>query len=122
MRRGADRGTGYKYRFYPTPEQVEELARTFGCVRLVYNKALQERARAYRLEGRGVSYAESSAALTALKRSEEFPQEVAPVGGVHPFGVPLARRPAACTRGSPTAGGTSRTRSAHGLFARTNDA
>ncbi|MEO3804536.1 helix-turn-helix domain-containing protein, partial [Nonomuraea sp. B1E8] len=31
----------YKYRFYPTPEQASELARTFGCVRLVYNKALE---------------------------------------------------------------------------------
>jgi putative transposase len=36
----------YKYRFYPTSEQAEELARTFGCVRLVYNKALEERTRA----------------------------------------------------------------------------
>ncbi|GIH34187.1 transposase [Microbispora amethystogenes] len=62
----------YKYRFYPTPEQVEELARTFGCVRLVYNKALEERTRAYTLEGRRVSYAESSAALTAWKREEEL--------------------------------------------------
>ncbi|MEU8248291.1 transposase, partial [Nonomuraea sp. NPDC048916] len=62
----------YKYRFYPTPEQAFELARTFGCVRLVYNKALEERTRAYRLEGRGVSYAESSAALTQWKRTEEL--------------------------------------------------
>nr|WP_061296785.1 RNA-guided endonuclease TnpB family protein [Herbidospora cretacea] len=62
----------YKYRFYPTPEQAEELARTFGCVRLVYNKALEERTRAYRLEGRKLSYAESSAALTAWKRTEEL--------------------------------------------------
>ncbi len=58
----------YKYRFHPTPGQAAELARTFGCVRLVYNKALEERTRAYRLEGRRVSYAESSAALTAWKR------------------------------------------------------
>ncbi len=62
----------YKYRFYPTPEQASELARTFGCVRLVYNKALEERTRAYTLEGRRVSYAESSAALTAWKREEEL--------------------------------------------------
>lgn len=59
-------------RFYPTPEQAEELARTFGCVRLVYNKALQERTRAYTLEGRRVSYVESSAALTAWKRSGDY--------------------------------------------------
>ncbi|MBN6051847.1 transposase [Nonomuraea sp. RK-328] len=62
----------YKYRFYPTPEQAEELARTFGCVRLVYNKALQERTHAYRLKGRRVSYGESSAALTAWKRSGDY--------------------------------------------------
>ncbi|MEV0590683.1 RNA-guided endonuclease InsQ/TnpB family protein [Nonomuraea cavernae] len=62
----------YKYRFHPTPEQAVELARTFGCVRLVYNKALEERTRAFRLEGRGVSYAESSALLTAWKRSAEL--------------------------------------------------
>ncbi|GAA2400611.1 RNA-guided endonuclease TnpB family protein [Nonomuraea africana] len=62
----------YKYRFYPTPEQAEELARTFGCVRLVYNKALEERTRAYTLEGRRVSYVESSAALTAWKRSGDY--------------------------------------------------
>jgi putative transposase len=62
----------YKYRFYPTSEQAEELARTFGCVRLVYNKALEERTRAYTLEGRRVSYVESSAALTAWKRGGEY--------------------------------------------------
>ncbi|GIH31854.1 transposase [Microbispora amethystogenes] len=62
----------YKYRFYPTSEQAAELARTFGCVRLVYNKALEERTRAYALEGVRVSYAESSAALTAWKRTEEL--------------------------------------------------
>ncbi|MFI6793518.1 RNA-guided endonuclease InsQ/TnpB family protein [Nonomuraea sp. NPDC050383] len=62
----------YKYRFHPTPEQMEELARTFGCVRLVYNKALEERTRAYRLEGRRISYVESSAALTAWKGSGDY--------------------------------------------------
>ncbi|MCG5219130.1 transposase, partial [Streptosporangium sp. KLBMP 9127] len=62
----------YRYRFYPTPEQASQLVRTFGCVRLVYNKALEERTRAHAEEGRGVSYAESSAALTGWKRSEEF--------------------------------------------------
>ncbi|ONI74757.1 transposase [Actinosynnema sp. ALI-1.44] len=32
----------FKYRFYPTLRQAAELARTFGCVRLVYNMALQQ--------------------------------------------------------------------------------
>src|ERR1035441_9862695 len=30
-------------RFYPTPEQAAELSRTFGCVRKVYNLALEGR-------------------------------------------------------------------------------
>jgi putative transposase len=33
----------FKYRFHPTPGQTVELARTFGCVRLVYNMALAAR-------------------------------------------------------------------------------
>lgn len=59
----------YKYRFHPTPGQAFELARTFGCVRLVYDKALEERTRAYTMEGRRVSCAESSARLTEWKKT-----------------------------------------------------
>ncbi|TZF51134.1 helix-turn-helix domain-containing protein, partial [Salmonella enterica subsp. enterica serovar Typhimurium] len=33
----------YKYRFYPTTEQAELLAQTFGCVRFVYNSILRWR-------------------------------------------------------------------------------
>ena len=33
----------FKYRFYPTDAQAAELARTFGCVRKVYNLALAAR-------------------------------------------------------------------------------
>ncbi|MBN6053816.1 transposase [Nonomuraea sp. RK-328] len=53
-------------------EQADELARTFGCVRLVYNKALEERTRTYTSEGCRVSYAESSAALTRWKKTPEL--------------------------------------------------
>jgi putative transposase len=35
----------YKFRFYPTQEQL--LAKTFGCVRFVYNKMLAERKETY---------------------------------------------------------------------------
>ncbi|WP_287707068.1 helix-turn-helix domain-containing protein, partial [Microcystis sp. M074S1] len=37
----------YSFRFYPTPKQESLLRRTLGCVRLVYNKALQERTQAW---------------------------------------------------------------------------
>ncbi|MGI5415813.1 RNA-guided endonuclease InsQ/TnpB family protein [Actinomadura luteofluorescens] len=62
----------FKYRFYPTGDQAAELSRTFGCVRLVYNKALEERTRAWCVERRRVSYVQSSAALTQWKRTEEM--------------------------------------------------
>jgi putative transposase len=62
----------YRYRCYPTPDQSEQLNRTFGCVRLVYNKALEERTRAYVTERRSMTYAQSSAALTEWKKSEDL--------------------------------------------------
>ncbi|QNP76185.1 IS200/IS605 family element transposase accessory protein TnpB [Streptomyces roseirectus] len=62
----------FKYRFHPTDEQAAELSRTFGCVRLVYNKALEERTRAWYGEQRRVSYVQSSAALTEWKKTEEL--------------------------------------------------
>ncbi|MEV4006859.1 transposase [Actinomadura sp. NPDC049753] len=61
----------FRYRFYPTLEQVEHLSRTFGCVRLVYNMALEARMRAHR-DGRPMTYKESSAALTAWKREGDL--------------------------------------------------
>jgi putative transposase len=62
----------FKYRFFPTDEQAAELSRTFGCVRLVYNRALEERTRAWCTEQRRVSYFQTSAMLTAWKRSPEL--------------------------------------------------
>lgn len=37
----------YKYRIYPNEEQKIFLAKTFGCVRFVYNKMLEDRIRIY---------------------------------------------------------------------------
>ncbi|MFE1755890.1 RNA-guided endonuclease InsQ/TnpB family protein [Streptomyces anandii] len=62
----------FKYRFHPTDEQAAELSRTFGCVRYVYNKALQERTRAWYGEQRRISYVQSSAALTQWKKTEKL--------------------------------------------------
>jgi putative transposase len=62
----------FKYRFYPTEDQAAELSRTFGCVRLVYNKALQLRSEAYTLRGERVSYPQTDRALTAWKRTEDL--------------------------------------------------
>ena len=62
----------FKYRFYPSDQQAQELARTFGCVRKVYNLALEARTKAWYTEQRRVSYLESSALLTAWKRDSEL--------------------------------------------------
>ena len=71
----------FKYRFHPTHAQAAELPRTFGCVRLVYNRALAERTAAWFIEQRRIDYIESSAALTAWKKDpdHEFLNEVSSV-------------------------------------------
>src|SRR6516165_3419073 len=62
----------YKYRFYPTVQQAEELSRTFGCVRKVYNLALAARTEAWYQRAERVSYVQSSAMLTEWKRSDDL--------------------------------------------------
>lgn len=62
----------YKYRFYPTPDQVELLAQTFGCVRFVYNSILRWRTDAYYERQEKIGYTQASARLTALKKEPEF--------------------------------------------------
>ncbi len=62
----------YKYRFSPNQQQEHELLRTFGCVRLVYNKALEARTAAWYQEQRRVNYAETSAMLTAWKKTDDL--------------------------------------------------
>ncbi|WP_262401421.1 RNA-guided endonuclease InsQ/TnpB family protein [Actinomadura sp. CNU-125] len=59
-------------RAYPDSEQAALLGRTFGCVRLVWNKTLAERTRAYRTEGKRTSYKETDAALTGWKKTGDL--------------------------------------------------
>jgi putative transposase len=61
----------YRYRFYPTPEQVQNLAQTFGCVRYVYNRSLRYRQDAWYERQENVSYLQSSALLTGWKKEPE---------------------------------------------------
>jgi putative transposase len=71
----------YKYRFYPTPAQAQTLARTFGCVRYVYNWGLRARTDAYYQRQERLYYEQLAVLLTALKRQEAtvFLQEVSSV-------------------------------------------
>ena len=61
----------FKFRCYPTPEQAEQLARTFGCARFVYNYFLRARADAFFKDKKRVGYNETAKMLTALKQQPE---------------------------------------------------
>ena len=61
----------YRFRFYPTPDQEAILARTFGCARFAYNHMLRLRTDAWYQRQQRVGYHETSAALTALKKTPE---------------------------------------------------
>jgi putative transposase len=63
---------GFHYRFYPTPEQKTALAKTFGCVRYVFNWALKLRSAAWRERQQSINYRTTSAALTGLKRQPQL--------------------------------------------------
>ena len=62
----------FKFRFYPSDAQAVELARTFGCVRKVYNLALAARTEAWTLRQERVNYNATSAMLTAWKKTEDL--------------------------------------------------
>ena len=73
IRNGADRISlvvvrmAYKCRAYPAPEQASVLNRTFGCVRVVWNRTLAWRHQRYHGEQARTGFTQASAYLTAMK-------------------------------------------------------
>lgn len=61
----------YRYRFYPTPEQAEQLARTFGCARHVHNHFLRLRTDAWYERQERVGYNDTAKLLTSLKKAPD---------------------------------------------------
>jgi putative transposase len=61
----------YTFRFCPTAPQARVLARVFGACRYVYNWGLRLRTDAYREEDYSLSFEETSALLTKLKRTPD---------------------------------------------------
>ncbi|MFD6281468.1 RNA-guided endonuclease InsQ/TnpB family protein [Streptomyces sp. NPDC060209] len=59
----------YRYRFYPTPSQAEQLEKTFGACRWVYNEGLALRAGAWERHRVSVGFAESCRALTGWRQA-----------------------------------------------------
>lgn len=62
----------FKYRFYPTAEQESLLRRTVGCVRHVYNRALNARTEAWYERQESIDYVQTSALLTGWKKQEDL--------------------------------------------------
>jgi putative transposase len=62
----------YRCRSYPDTEQAGVLHRTFGCVRVVWNRTLAAPQARYQADGTGTSYRETDAALTVMKRTPEL--------------------------------------------------
>ncbi|WP_221348254.1 RNA-guided endonuclease InsQ/TnpB family protein [Streptomyces beigongshangae] len=61
----------YRFRFYPTGAQAEQLGRTFGACRWVYNEGLALRSEAWEQHRVRVGFAETCRALTGWKRTGE---------------------------------------------------
>jgi len=53
---------------YPDQAQQQMLNRTFGCVRVVWNRTLAARQARWQAERKGTSYAQTDAALTVMKK------------------------------------------------------
>ena len=64
--------TAYRCRAYPDRSQQQVFLRTFGCVRLVWNRTLAARHACWQAERKGISYAASDRALTLMKTDPDL--------------------------------------------------
>ena len=61
----------YKFRLYPNREQENQILRTFGCCRYVFNHYLALRKDTYKQTGETLNYYACAKDLTVLKQQEE---------------------------------------------------
>ena len=59
----------FKYRVYPNSEQKELIHKHFGCVRWVYNYALNKKITAYQVDKTSLSRFDIQGDLPKLKKS-----------------------------------------------------
>ena len=62
----------YKFRIYPNDEQKILFAKTFGCVRMVYNHWLDRKIRQYEENKTNVTYTICAKEMAAMKKMEEY--------------------------------------------------
>jgi putative transposase len=67
---------GFMFRAYPNKNQQTQLAKTFGCVRFVYNHYLAKRIDLYKSEKKSMNYNACSADLTNLKQEKKWLKEI----------------------------------------------
>lgn len=63
---------GFKYRIYPNESQRDQIARTFGCCRFVYNRALDVKKTAYSETGKSIATNDLIKMIPAWKRDPEI--------------------------------------------------
>ena len=61
----------YRFRIYPSIAQAQQIRRTFGCCRFVWNHYLSQRIEAYRETGKSLTRFMQDKNLTSLKKQEE---------------------------------------------------
>ena len=61
----------YKYRIYPNKEQTELIEKHFGCVRWVYNYALNKKIEQYKKHKKHLSRFDLQSDLPKLKQNEK---------------------------------------------------
>ena len=67
---------GYKYKIYPNKQQEEQIQKTFGCCRFVYNKYLAKRIDMYEQNKETFSYVQCANDMKKLKLELEWLKEV----------------------------------------------
>ncbi|TGC10619.1 IS200/IS605 family element RNA-guided endonuclease TnpB [Methanolobus halotolerans] len=66
----------YKYRMYPTKEQEEKFFQHFGCVRVIYNWALEQKIKTYEQDGKSISRFSLNKMIPELYEDKEWLKDV----------------------------------------------
>lgn len=66
----------YRFRIYPNAAQIQQIQRTFGCCRFVWNYYLAKRKEVYEQDGKTFNYYACAGDMTQLKKSLEWLREV----------------------------------------------
>ncbi len=69
-------GYSYKFRIYPNAQQKNQINKTFGCCRFVYNHFLDQRQNQYKATGHSPSRRQQRSDLPMLKKTMSWLKEV----------------------------------------------